>query len=209
MKYVASWIMAISLMGCASGDLRALEYSRHPHADSNKLNAVLATGEILPGDADRLTAYINALPEKPNTAIYFASPGGDLYEGMQLGRLFRNVRIKTVVEGGEMCASACALAFLGGRAPTGERWMSSTTTSQLGFHAFRNGDGSLTAPTDETLNVASDVLAYGRDVRAPIDILIANFGTPSSSMYWFRTNELLSLGIKVWDMTNKCFLPCD
>lgn len=189
--------------------LSALEFHRHPDADSDALNAILATGKVSAGDADRLLNYLRALPNKQHTAIYLSSPGGDLYEGMNLGRLFRNKRIKTVVEGNEMCASACALAFLGGRDRNGQSWMSSTTTSQLGFHAFRNGDGSLTGSTDDVQRIVSEVLQYGQDVRAPMDIFVANFGTPSSEMYWFRRNELLNLGIKVWDMTNECFLPCN
>jgi hypothetical protein len=63
-------------------------------------------------------------------AVYLNSPGGTLYEGMRLGRMFKDERIKTVVEGGEMCASACAIAFLGGRDRQGVKWMSSTTTSR-------------------------------------------------------------------------------
>lgn len=208
MRNWAYWFVLVSLMGWSSGSLQALDFRRHPDADSNKLNAILATGEVRAGDADRLLNYLRTLPKKQNTAIYLSSPGGNLYEGMRLGRLFRRERIKTVIEGGEMCASACALAFLGGRDRQGRRWMSSTTTSQLGFHAFRNGNGSM-AGTDDTQLIVSHVLQYGRDVAAPIDILIANFGTPSSEMYWFRRNELLYLGIKIWDMTNKCFLPCN
>jgi hypothetical protein len=37
---------------------------------------------------------------KPNTAIYLSSPGGSLIEGLKLGYLFKEMRIKTVVEGG-------------------------------------------------------------------------------------------------------------
>lgn len=199
----------VGLMLVMSGSLQALEFRRHPDADTATVNAILATGSIRAGDTDRLVSYLDQLPTKKYTVIHLSSPGGDLYEGMKLGRLFRKQRIKTVVEGGEMCASACALAFLGGRDRNGRPWMSSTTTSHLGFHAFRNGDGSLTGSTDEVQSVVAKVLEYGREVDAPIDVLIANFGTASSEMYWFRRNELLHLGIKVWDMTNDCFLPCN
>jgi hypothetical protein len=61
-----------------------------------------------------LAAFLRSQTLRKNIAIYLASLGGNLYEGMELGLYFRQNRIKTVVEGGQDCASACALAFLGG-----------------------------------------------------------------------------------------------
>lgn len=187
--------------------VHSLEFTRHQN-DSIKLNAIAVTGEVRNGDAQRLKDYISTLSPKANIAVYLNSPGGSLYEGMQLGRVFMSMRIKTVVEGNEMCASACALAFLGGRDRQGKKWMSSTTTSRLGFHAFRNGDGTKTDNTDNTQLIVSHVLQYGKDVDAPIDILIRAFGTSASDMYWFSEDELLQLGVKIWDMSGKCFVPC-
>jgi len=185
----------------------ALEFSRHKN-DSKTLNAIFARGQVQSGDADKLRRYLRVLPTKQNTAIYLSSPGGNLYESMALGRYFKNKRIKTLVEGGEMCTSACALAFLGGRDQYGKKWMSTSTTSILGFHAFSNGDEIKNEDTDHTLFTVSNVLEYGKEVGVPIDIFIKKFGTPSSSMYSFKNDELLILGIKVWDDQNDCFLPC-
>jgi hypothetical protein len=191
----------------ASSSAYALDFARHS-IDSGKLNAVLVTGEIRAGDANRLLDYIRSLPPKNNIAVYLNSPGGNLYEGMKLGRMFMTERIKTVVEGGEMCASACAIAFLGGRDRQGVKWMSSTTNSRLGFHAFRNADGSKTSATDDTQRIVSDVLQYGKDVDAATAILIKTFATSSGSMYWFSEEELLQLGVKVWSIERNCFVPC-
>lgn len=185
----------------------ALDFSRHS-IDSNNLNAILVSGKVIVGDAERLLDYVRSLPPKRNIAVYLSSPGGNLYEGMRLGRMFKAERIKTVVEGDEMCASACAIAFLGGRDRQGNKWMSSTTTSRLGFHAFRNGDESKTSETDDTQRIVSDILQYGREVDAPMEILIKTFATPSSSMYWFGRDELLQLGVKVWSIEQRCFVPC-
>jgi hypothetical protein len=183
----------------------AMEFSRHD-TDSPVFNGVAARGVIEPGDAAKLQRYLAQLPRKRNRGIYFSSPGGDLAEGIKLGRLLQAGRVKTIVDSYEMCASACALAFLGGVDPNGNRWMSSTTTSRLGFHAFRNGDGSTLANTDETQAIVAAMLQYGQDVHAPMDIFIRTFGTPASSIYWFTNAELLSLGIKVWDNDRKRFL---
>jgi hypothetical protein len=194
-------------MTLVTGTCLALEFSEHD-TTSERFNGVAAVGEIVPGDAVRLGHYLDNLPTKANTGVYLASPGGDLYEGMKLGRLFRKRRLKTIVEGGQTCASACALAFLGGVDKRGRRWMSSTTTSRLGFHAFRNSDGTTMADTDVTQAVVADILTYADEVQAPRPILIRAFGTPARTVAWLGAEELLGLGIQVWDMERCCFLPC-
>lgn len=207
-RWVALFAIACWIAIAEPTSVYALDFVRHS-INSKRLNAILVTGEVRVGDTERLLKYVRSLPSKNNTAVYLSSPGGNLYEGMKLGRMFKSERIKTVVEGNKICASACALAFLGGRDRQGAKWMSSTTTSRLGFHAFRSAEGSKASLTeDETQRVVSDVLQYGRDVDAPLEILIKKFATPSGSMYWFSENELLRLGVKVWNMEKKCFLPC-
>ena len=114
----------------------SMDYHIHPSNKSETLNAILATGDIKQGDVAKLELFLGTLPPRRNTAIYLASPGGDLYEGIRLGLFFKHKDIKTVVEGGHDCASACAIAFLGGTDSFGHPWRSSSTNSRLGFHAF-------------------------------------------------------------------------
>lgn len=182
-----------------------LEFELHAN-ESETLRAVMATGDVLWNDAERLDAFLSRLPEKKHTAIYLNSPGGSLSGGVSLGTYFNQRRIKTVVEGYEVCASACALAFLGGTDRHGHRWMSSTTRSLLGVHAFSNADGTKYDHTDDLQQVVAEILDYGRRVRAPTEILIRGFQTPSDRMYWFNNSELLRMGVKVWDIERKCFL---
>lgn len=183
----------------------ALDFKLHDN-NSGTLNAVLATGTVKWDDVERLDRFLSHQPKKRHSAVYFDSPGGSLGGGIRLGEYFKRNRIKTVVEGHETCASACALAFLGGTDRNGNRWMTSTTTSRLGFHAFRNADGTRYENTDDIQQTVGMILQYGQMVDAPMEIFVRNFQTPSDRMYWFNTNELLGLGIKVWDMTNKCFV---
>ena len=146
------------------------------------------------------------MPHKKHTAVYLDSPGGSLAGGMRLGKYFKKNKIKTVIQGYKMCASACALAFLGGTDYKGNKWMSSTTKSLLGFHAFSNADGTKYSKSDDTQQVVAEILKYGKYVNAPIEIIIKTFSTPSSSMYWFGIQEELQFGIKVWDIDNKRFI---
>jgi hypothetical protein len=163
---------------------------------------VLATGAVVEGDVDRLSSFLSALPGKPHTAIYLASPGGDLYEGMRLGKFFRDRRIKSVVEGGAYCASACAIAFLGGTDSQGQPWRSSSTNSRLGFHAFTGTE----IDADAVQSVVSDILLYGTYVDAPMELLIVNFATPSNEIYWVPDRDLCRLGIRLWSVTANSFV---
>lgn len=183
---------------------RALEFSVHPNFSGN-LTAVLAEGEVKIGDTERLHLFLLRLPSPKRTAIYLASEGGSLYEGMRLGRYFSRHGIRTVVEGGQDCASACALAFLGGRDENGEVWRSSSDDSRLGFHAFSYPDSNHVDQND-TQRIVADVLSYARDVDAPLELLIVNFSTPSHSIYWLNNLEICALQIKLWSNTSNRFL---
>jgi hypothetical protein len=185
--------------------LYALNFGVHEN-NSRTLNAISATGTIQYDDVEKLDRYISKLPRKKNIAIYFDSPGGNLAGGMRLGKYFKNNRIKTVVEGYKICASACAFAFLGGTDNNGNKWMSSTTTSRLGFHAFSSADENKYEHSDSTQKVVAAILDYGKYVNAPTDIFIKSFSTSSDDMYWLTHQEELALGIRVWDIHNKIFV---
>lgn len=198
-------ISTICILVSLTSSLSSLEFYTHEN-NSKTLNAIMAIGEIKHNDAEKLDRYLSKLPYKKNTAIYFDSPGGNLYDGMRLGEYFKKHRIKTVIQGYKICASACALAFLGGTDRNGNKWMSSTTTSKLGFHAFSNADGTKYANSDNTQKAVADILTYGEYVGASMKIFIKQFSTPSNDIYWFSTQEELNFGIKVWDIENERFI---
>ena len=159
----------------------ALDFVIHPGNTSPSLTAIRATGVIENGDAERLQIFLNSQPKRKNTAVYLGSSGGSLYEGFRLGIFFHDNRIKTVLEGGMDCASACAIAFLGGTDDNDKAWRSSSTNSRLGFHAFKSG-GDLNQ--DEIQSIAADMIQYGRYVNAPMEFIVVALQTPSDAIYW-------------------------
>ena len=182
----------------------SLDFRLHPNNKST-LTAILATGDIEKGDVEKLKAFLSQTRKKKNTAIYLASPGGDLHEGIRLGLFFKDRRIKTVIEGGYGCASACALAFLGGTDNAGNPWRSSSTNSGLGFHAFTDPAAGSISP-DEVQSVVANILHYGMTVGAPIELLIVGFATPNSDMYWVSHSDICALGIKLWSNERNAFV---
>jgi ATP-dependent protease ClpP protease subunit len=66
---------------------------------------------------------------KKDIKIYLNSKGGRALDGIKLGRLFRKYNIEASVGSGQLCASACAFAFLGAKS----RYISND--AELLFHA--------------------------------------------------------------------------
>ena len=90
-------------------------------------------GEILAGDQKHVSETV-----LDGSSICLNSPGGDYMEGLALFRYFAEVRIATVVQQGHRCASACAIAFMGGaEGKYGDRFPKRTLIAgaQLGFHS--------------------------------------------------------------------------
>ena len=80
-------------------------------------------GEIATRDSLKFKNFLESMAGV--TRIELNSPGGDLYEGMKLGHIFRDRLLSVSITGTPMkkscspndkhcCASACALAYLGG-----------------------------------------------------------------------------------------------
>jgi hypothetical protein len=199
LKFIVQVISAVFVAWMSIAPLHAMDFIAHPNNKSQNLLAVLATGEIKKSDVEKLDLYISGQPKRKQVAVYLGSEGGDLYEGMRLGLYFKANRIKTSLEGGMICASACALAFLGGTDSKGKTWRSSSTNARLGFHAFRNANGSA-MPTDDVQAVVADILVYGKRVDAPLELLIANFMTPSDQIAWISDAVICQLGIKLWNV---------
>jgi hypothetical protein len=132
------------------------------------LNSIQVTGLFEPGDADRLRTLLTRLrttsvatPGMPLATASLSSPGGDLYEGLNVGYLFKEFDVATLVHNGDLCLSACALAFLGGTAshspPTLVPNRSIQIGGQVGFHNFyiNPRSPSLPATNDAATNMTT------------------------------------------------------
>jgi len=94
------------------------------HSDGAKI--ITVTGELEPGD-ERL--FSNIAVQAKRAVVLFDSPGGSVPAAIQIGKAIRLEGFATVVPEGSTCASACALAWLGGVA----RYMGAS--AKVGFHA--------------------------------------------------------------------------
>jgi len=141
---------------------------------------IFANGVIDMKAASRLSEVIkeNAIPDRSN--IILNSPGGNLFAGMELGKVIRMHQLRTyigvqgdLVKNGMIryykqkpgiCVSACALSFLGGpfRYMTSGKQANGGGQSIYGVHRFYSDNGSLNS--DQAQIVSAAVLQYIRDM---------------------------------------------
>lgn len=105
--------------------------------DSGAITRLHIDGEINPDvslAADRILKGHSACHKKGServirTLVTLSSRGGTVADGYKLANTLREQGVSTGVRSGDLCASACAMGFLGGE----ERFLS--TTGTLLFHA--------------------------------------------------------------------------
>ena len=170
-------------------------------------------GEISAGDADRFAKFWD---ENAYDAFSFTvainSPGGNLSEGLKLGRFIRQQSVDTVVQkysprapmqsewdysyaamplNGSGCYSACALAFMGGV----ERTVSEG--SEIGFHQFYGGSDIRSA--DETMAttqaISATISGYLREMGAAPELFELMSVTHPDEMYIPNRQDLDALGV--------------
>jgi len=203
-------VLGAALAGLAFATLAqpasALEISKHAK-DNAETNAIQLKGKIDDGDTYELQVYIAGLTKKPNVVVYLNSAGGNLREGMRLGRFFFQNKIETVIESKTQCASACALAFLGGRDDSGKPRRTKASTGGVGFHSFtREFDKDKNYSSDDlktvvqmTQNQVAVVAEYLKAVNADLDLLRVMLRAAANEMNYLSNDDALAANIRIWD----------
>lgn len=173
---------------------------------------ILASGVIEATSHRKLAAFIakekDELP--PLITIMFDSPGGDVAGGVSLGQFIRSRGYNTALERdveeeiridpsskaspmrkiatNTMCASACSLAFFGGRA------RSMTTDARLGVHQFYSGTDSDIG--DSATQVTMTKLAFYLE-NMGIDRRILDFASSAGPRGMFWVSDTLGRELKI------------
>ena len=153
----------------------------------NGATLVAIEGELDLPDIDAFRTKTELLPVGRAT-VEFSSKGGSLLAGIRVGALIRAKKFTTLVPDGAQCASACALAWLGGtRRLVGEY-------ASVGFHTayiMKTGGMSESGPGNAILGAYLNQL--GLSERA---ILYITHAAPTS-MQWMSMEEAAEYGITV------------
>jgi len=174
-------------------------------------NSYLAVG-VITSDTPKAFAEF-AKKTRPDAPIEFTSPGGNLLAGLKLGELIRNGGYDTSL--GQLCASACAYAIMGGvRRYIARREFDGDTDydnrnvgatgTKLGIHQFYNSD-ALDEPQKKAFSAidqSSQQLLMGilleYTLRMGIDtrlVSVASTIPPWEDMRWLTPEEILAWNI--------------
>jgi hypothetical protein len=163
------------------------------HAIDSARALVLVEGQITPGDAHSLQAYIESSRTSALkvTMVSFNSPGGNLEEGYKIATEIIRARLATEVESEKICASACFFAFAAGTT----KW--TAPGARVGVHGAADANGIQSG----TAASATIVMARwaAKELGIPSDIIGKMVMTPPSDIIWLSNTELASMGAQIRD----------
>jgi hypothetical protein len=146
---------------------------------------VMVEGDLELGDIE---LFRNKIAPLSKATVAFRSDGGSLLAGIRIGMLIRVRNFTTVVPDAAQCASACAVAWLGGA----HRYLG--VGSKVGFHAAYVQKASGTAESGPGNAVLG---AYLDQIGLPEDAIVYITQASPSSMKWLNMEEAAQHGIDV------------
>lgn len=200
---LTAWLLG----GCSTATVQApMQFSIIRTCDGDAATCaprILASGRFERDSANRLADFLasdagRALPMP--TTVVFHSPGGNVAGAMEMGRLIRRSKLDTravatlpPVSAGSsvrsaVCASACALAFLGGVRRQVE------PGARLGVHQFAlaaGGNVGDSATQGTMVRLAGYITEMGVDRRL-LDIASL---VPNDKMHWLTRDQATTLRV--------------
>lgn len=144
---------------------------------------IIVEGQLEYGDEAKFLAAARGMPK---AVVALDGPGGNLHAGMEIGKAIRARNYITAVPGS--CASACALAWLGG----GKRLVG--PNGRVGFHAawIANGGRSEVVAGGNAL-----VGAYANQLGLSTSAVILLTSAGPREVRWLTPGEAQQAGIDV------------
>ena len=145
-------------------------------------NVVMVEGPLVAVDEDQFAAKSAPLS---SAFVAFSSDGGSLVAGLRIGEAIRRKGFSTIVPDGRRCASACALAWLGGV----ERFIG--TSGKISFHAAYD------PASDESGVGTAGVDAYLSKIGLPYEAVIYIKQAAPNEVTWLNMSDAAQRGIRV------------
>ncbi|WP_246762745.1 hypothetical protein [Rhizobium sp. NZLR1] len=165
----------------------AITYERLSLDDGRRL--LVIKGEFEPSDDPMKLAAVYS--EYQPTVISFDSNGGSVVAAIKIGRAIRALSANTVQIRSTQCASACALAFIGGVKRSAE-------AGSIGVHqASFSDDAALDNKTAvATVQIMTgEIIGYLSDMGVSPNLLRLSLSIESSDMRYLTTAEM-----RDWDI---------
>ena len=155
-----------------------------------ELTVVSVEGELNFQDEDVFTDKVLRLKD---AVVVFDSIGGNLIAGIEIGKAIRLKGFSTLVLDDTLCASACALAWLGGKT----KWAG--PDARIAFHAawkLENGRKVETGPGNALVGAYLQSLGLSEDAI----IFITSAPPDGAEMLSFQKAESLGLHVKKFEV---------
>jgi hypothetical protein len=144
---------------------------------------VMVEGPLVQMDGDEFAAKTAPLS---SVFVAFSSDGGSLLAGLRIGEAIRRKRFSTIVPDARRCASACALAWLGGV----ERFIG--TNGRIRFHAASD------SASDRENSITNTVVGtYLAKVGLPFEAVTYITQVAPNEMIWLNMSDVAERGIRV------------
>jgi hypothetical protein len=173
---IAACLIVVSAARAASIEVKSVE----PTAA-----LVMIEGDLELNDIEQFRSKVASLSK---ATVAFRSDGGSLLAGIRIGMAIRVKNFITVVPDRGQCASACAVAWLGGA----RRYMG--TGSKIGFHAAYIQKAGATAESGPGNAVLG---AYLDQIGLPEDAIVYITQAGPGSMKWLTLEDAAQHGIDV------------
>jgi hypothetical protein len=150
----------------------------------NRINVFFIDGVIDLGDESE---FASAVSDINSALIFLQSPGGSPLAAIEMGKLIRLRRFSTIVPKDALCASACALIWLGGSHRLVDK------QGALGFHAsYIDTNGQLLESGVANALVGRYLTIINLNERAVIFVTSA----PPRGMNWLTPQNIADSGIE-------------
>ena len=174
--------VALGLTGPAAAATIDIQTSE---IDGERVSFITIDGEIEFGDEARFVDLAIGLPDG---MVLLNSPGGNVNAGIEIGKAIRLKGFKTAAIDAYSCASACALAWLGGTM----RFMA--IDAAVGFHAVYLADDPM-RKADSVGNAL--VGAYLNQLGLTQQAIAYITGAQPQEMRWLSFADARAVGIEV------------
>ncbi|MCQ8277540.1 hypothetical protein NFI95_03625 [Acetobacteraceae bacterium KSS8] len=154
--------------------------------DRNGFTIVVVQGEFMPEDGTSFANTVSGL--RAPVLVAFDSPGGAVVAGLQMGLVIRSRGFVTAVTSRALCASACALAWLGGKSRLIQG------SGRVGFHAAFN---EVAGQKIETGSGNALVGAYLNELGLSFDAILYVEKAHPDDITWLTPDDADSIGIRV------------
>jgi hypothetical protein len=141
--------------------------------------------------SDDLTDFEKVVRSFGPKVIGFDSEGGNIFKAMELGRVIRRHGLATIQLRQLECASACALAFMGGRARYAEPGSIGVHKSSFSPTSPFNKEEAVSAVQD----VTADIIGYMVEMGVSPALLQLAFKTEANDIRYLSGQEMADYGV--------------